>query len=161
MKRVAMLAAALLILIATPAMALTQDEAQQIANDAGCNVPVVIYTWPTIPDWNAFYGQPSPWWPVQIGLVNMQELPESWQQLILYHEIGHCLQGGGEWEADKYAIRMMADRGLDGSAIMHDMWAWESNRSEYLGSAGSSHGLFTHRITRGWLNRWFPTHEGA
>jgi len=147
-------AALLILLVAGPALALTQDEAQHVVNASGCPAEAHVLTWAWTDDWNAFYAYNMFDGGGTIGLINFHLVPdERWKRFVLHHEIGHCLQGRGEWEADAYAIRQMAKEGLDGSDIQAQIWAWDYGRNGYLGDADSPHGLLTHRIVRGWLNR--------
>lgn len=152
MKRALIAAAALLALMVSPAMALTQDEAQQITKDAGCNADTQFVFNPWFPAWNAYY-QGYGDGEGRIRLINMTDMSDDQQHFVLLHEIGHCLQGGGEWEADHYAIRKMAELGKDGSMIAADVWAELYREYGYKGDKDSPHGLLTERIVRGWLNR--------
>lgn len=151
MKYGPMVVVALLALaVASPVMALTQDEAQQITKEAGCPAETSFVEWP-ISGWNAGYGQLIDG-PV-ILLINMENMSHPQQLLVLYHEIGHCLGAKDEWDADKYAIRQIAQHGLDGAEIADTLWADGYRDDGFVGDADDVHGLTTERSTRGRLNR--------
>lgn len=160
-----LLLALALCLLAAPAAALTQREATDLVADTGCTADVVTIAAPEMSGFNAFYS-----WSHHIGLINFDRIPRSWQLLILYHESWHCLQrmhygfpGGHatEWDADGYAISRLSDHGLDGAEVNAGLWAYVYNATGYLGEDAEVHGLVTHRIMRGWLNRAAAHVEGA
>lgn len=163
MKCLLIAAVALLILASvSPALALTQDEAQALVTATGCHADVKFINEPRMPGFNAFYS-----WSGHILLINLDNAPDSWQRFILYHETGHCLQVESrdvyrianrgvselEWDADAYAIRMMERAGYDAQAIQEDVWAWVYRNWGAEGSRDSAHGKLVDRITRGRLNR--------
>lgn len=152
-------AALLALLVASPVQALTQDEAQQMVDSVGCKATVSMY-----PDesFNAYY---SPYG--FIHLYGFDKLPETWQRYVLWHEVGHCIQmredawrklaSRGpheiEWDADAYAIRKMAEEGIDGAEVNEAIWAWVYQQYGWEGYDRGAHGTSVDRITRGRLNR--------
>lgn len=150
MKRGLMVAAALLILaLASPALALTQDEAQQLVSATGCTAPVTYVESPYNDGFNAFY---SPMYNRIVG-INFSRLPDSWQRMIMLHEAGHCLGIDNEWDADKFAIRQLAEYGIDGSEVSQEIWASLYRQYEIVGDANEEHGLVVERSVRSRLNR--------
>lgn len=167
-KWVILAAVLLMLLVASPAMALTQDEAQQMVKSVGCTADVFErYAL----SFNAYYDSSEH----VIVLMGLQHLPESWQRFILWHETGHCLQMQSgrlsslrykgryevEWDADAFAIRQLAEEGVDGADLNHDIWGQLYRQYKYEGHEYDSHGTSVARITRGHLNRWVVKHQGA
>ena len=100
--------AACLILIPVTATKASSHWTQELVSSLGCTATV---TSTDSSKFNAYYN-PNNHSIVTIGFDN---LPLRWQQLILLHETGHCLQFQGswppaagkyemEWDADAYAI---------------------------------------------------------
>jgi len=162
LKRVLIAAVALLVLaFASPASALTQDEAQQMAQSVGCQATVRAMN--SYEGFNAYYDSVSN----AIYLINFSVIPESWQRLIAWHEIGHCLQWKEgrqvklreaglyerEWDADRFAIEMLTNEGIDGAELNASIWADIYRQFNYAGDADEAHGTLVGRITRGNLNR--------
>lgn len=167
MKYGLMVVAALLaLLVASPVAALTQDEAQQMVNSVGCVAEVSVVA---REDFNAYYGYG------RIFLYGFENLPEVWQRYVLWHEIGHCIQAREgvwnklqakgpyeiEWDADAYAIRKMAEEGIDGAEVNEAIWAWVAQTYDWKGTKNGAHGTSVDRITRGRLNRVITHVEGA
>ena len=161
-----LIAAAALLAFVSPAWALTQDEAQQRASSVGCTATVVTVE---STGFNAYYNQYNH----EVILVGFDTLPETWQKLILWHEIGHCLQSQAgefgslrakgpyelEWDADRFAIRQLAEEGIDGADLNATIWATVYQQYDYKGDEYDSHGTTVDRITRGNLNRVFTRVE--
>lgn len=168
MKRGLMTAVMLLILlVSVPAMALTVDEAQNMATKVGCPARVEFTTDPNTP-FNGYFGRSYDG--LVIVMVNPETLPDSWAKLIFWHEVGHCKQymewgfpdgHEREWDPDAFAIKMLAEEGLDGADLNAEVWAYVNRRYGYTGSDENVHGLVVHRIVRGWLNRTFYRLEAA
>lgn len=147
----------LLVLVASPAMALTQDEAQSMVASSGCTAPVRMVEYP-FTGLNAYYNMRDH----EVVLINFDSAPELWQRLIVYHETWHCRQvtkyglpGGHntEWDADAYAIKRLGEEGIDGAELNAVVWSTIYRRSGREGDDDDSHGLFVERIIRGLLNR--------
>ncbi len=150
MKRGLMVAAALLILaLASPALALTQDEAQQLVAATGCTAPVTFIESPMYDGFNAYY---SPMMNRIVG-INFSQLPDPWQRLIMLHEAGHCMGIRDEWDADKFAIHELAKYGLDGTEISDALWSYMYRVYGAVGDKDEEHGLVVERAVRGRLNR--------
>lgn len=158
------------LLIPAPTAADSSSWETELVASLGCTATVRKF-----PAWfgiNAYY---SPW-THSIGLIGLDALPLDWQRLIVAHETAHCLQAQQgefdtlrargpheiEWDADSFAFKVLADRyGVDGAEVSHDIWAWAYHASGFTGDDNSPHGLFTHRITRGYLNQASYYHQGA
>lgn len=97
------------LLLATPAAALTQDEATAWARWTGCKAEVTVVT-----DTNFIMAYYSPWDPAVV-LWGLSGFDESIQLGILLHELAHCIQHQTgrlygrdivdiEWEADAMGL---------------------------------------------------------
>ncbi len=168
MKRALIAAAALLVFaFASPALALTRDEAQQIVKSSGCDAKVYMFD---SEQFNAYYAYDPYTNEEAIVAIGFNNLTEPAQRLILYHETWHCLQvhvygwpdgHDREWDADWYAIKRMAEEGVDGAELNAQLWAWIYNTYGFTGDDNEVHGLLTHRVTRGWLNQAYFRLESA
>ena len=161
-----LIAAAALLAFVSPAWALTQDEAQQMAKLVGCTATVESRPSTEV---NAYYNSDSH----EVVMIGFSNLPESWQRIILWHEVGHCLQWQDdrygalrakgpyelEWDADRFAIRQLAAEGIDGAELNSTIWADIYRQSKYEGDPDDTHGTLVGRITRGNLNRVFTRIE--
>lgn len=143
--------------------------AQPLVTSLGCTATVTSID---SSSFNAYYSPSNN----EIVLIGFNNIPDSWQRLILLHETGHCIQyqtgeypvlrGRGpyevEWDADAYAIRQLYELyGVDGAELNHEIWAHLYRQFGYEGDVYDSHGLSTSRITRGHLNKVTTHIEGA
>lgn len=165
-------AALLALAFFSQAEALSADEGQRMARSVGCDAKV--YSLPSSQQFNGFYAEDMYEGPV-IVFVGFENLSEPWQRFIAWHEIGHCVQrkyenwsalvASGpqevEWGADAFAIKMLANEGIDGALLNEEMWTTLYNQYAFEGYRDGPHGLSTWRITRGNLNRIISKHEGA
>lgn len=153
-----MVAVALLAcLVTSPALALNASDVEQMAKSVGCTASIEEYQDDTNPV-NAGYFP----WQRAIKILNFHLIPESWQRMIAWHEIGHCLQFQNEefnedpgdipynveWDADEFAIKQMAKERVDGTSILRDFFHWLYLRYGVTGRADESHGTTVDRITR-------------
>jgi hypothetical protein len=163
-----MIAAALLIIglwFATPATAMTADEARDLVADQGCTADVVVMESDDgLP--NAFY---SAMYHLVILTPEMMELPDPWVRAIILHESAHCLQftqAGDllfpvteyplEWDADTYMVKRGADYGWDTATSFEEALQWIYDTYGFEGRADDSHGTFVDRMQHLELNRWLP-----
>lgn len=156
--------AACLTLTGVPVTKASTPWTQELVTSLGCTATVHSID---SSKFNAYYDQINH----QIITIGFNNLPLSWQRLILLHETGHCLQFQGswppaagkyemEWDADAYAIRKMGELyGVDGADLNAEIWATIYQQYGYEGDPDDSHGLSTERITRGNLNRTTPRIE--
>lgn len=140
---------------------------QELVTSLGCAATVTSID---SSGFNAYYSPMSD----EIVLIGFNNIPESWQRLILLHETGHCIQWQNgemprllargpyeiEWDADAYAIRQLdAVYGIDGAALNAEIWGQLYRQFGYKGDIDDSHGTSVGRITRGNLNRVAPRIE--
>ncbi len=168
--------ALLVLLFASPALALTQDEAQAVVNSTGCTATVKFDTG----GFNAYYISPVTIFGILPGdgviiLDGMEDLSDKAQTFILLHESGHCMQvmhgreyyedGHGiysrEYDADEFAIDRFAERGWDGAEMQHELFAYLYSRFNKNGDADDVHGLLVDRIMHGYLHRRVVAIQGA
>jgi hypothetical protein len=150
---------------ATPTLSTSQM--QELVSSVGCTATV------TSSESSSFNAAYIPWGH-RIITIGFENLPARWQQLILLHEAGHCLQSQNgefqtllnrgpyeiEWDADAFAIRKMGELyGVDAADLNHEVWAYLYHEYGYEGDLDDSHGLSVERITRGNLNRTTPRIE--
>ena len=157
--------AALVFALASPAGALTQPEAQEMARSVGSDAKVYMVK-NGDGEFNGYYTVDM-WEGPVIVLIGFEHLSEPAQRFIAWHEIGHSLQYKNgefgalrargpyevEWDADAFAIRQMSYEGVDGALVSEELWAYLYNRYRYKGKVDGPHGLSTGRVTRGNLNR--------
>lgn len=159
--------AACLTLIPVTATKASSHWTQELVSSLGCTATVTSID---SSSFNAYYN------PMDHGitLIGFDNLPLSWQRLILIHETGHCLQAQAgsfeslrargpyeiEWDADAFAIRKLGEiYGLDGAALNAEVWATLYQQYGYEGDQYDVHGTSVDRITRGNLNRTTPRLE--
>lgn len=151
------LALSFALALVAPVAAMTQPEAQALARWAGTDVPV-SYAETAGTDVTAYFD--VDWLGVDphILLVLPERWPESWKQLVLFHEVRHAVQfrlgrlGDDavvkELEADYYAVMAGCARGIQVSDWLA-VWSWF--RSEFGYDGDDSHGSLDDRLRMGTL----------
>lgn len=94
-----------------------------------------------------------------IGAKDRSDLPREIAEMILFHEIGHCLQQQAgmfeamtpiiviELDADRWAADLACGMGRDGQRLLHDLMVWAKEVFDYDGDPW--HGSLAQRIAQG------------
>jgi hypothetical protein len=147
----ALIVAAVILLVAVHAFALTNEQATEIARAAGFPGPVeVIAVDGEFPN-GVFVPYLGPHG--TILLAQPADFPDRWMAVILFHEIGHYRQGVSgrlygrpmierEWEADVIGARIGCSLGLKLQDIA-DLWQYMYT---LVGNRESDHGLLMPRV---------------
>lgn len=155
MRRALAALAVALILFALPAAAGDKrEEALQILKWTGCQAQLV--TNEGVPALQSHYSLWSH--TVFLGTADYPGLIPDFEELILLHEIGHCLQAQEgvvlalgtverELDADRRAADMLCARHKDGKRILHDIMVWAKRAFGYDGDPW--HGTLAERIAQG------------
>jgi hypothetical protein len=119
---------------------------------AGCEARLV--TRDDIPTAASIYSPER--YTLYIGTEETEGLRSELAEMILFHEIGHCLQDqmGGiepgvrtELDADRYAAQLACALGRDGVALLREVFEWARGNFGYDGDPG--HGTLAQRISQG------------
>lgn len=133
------------------------DSPEAMARWAGCKAEVIEMENQSV--LSSYY---APLWEqMYIGMDN-EDVPLETQQIIIFHEIGHCLQDqeiqigplleqGGrqmvELDADRRAADLACRRGQDGRRMLREAFLWAKKTFGYDGD--DSHGTLAERISQG------------
>lgn len=94
-----------------------------------------------------------------IGTKDTADLPQEVAEMVLFHEIGHCLQHQAglfnepiprvvvELDADRWAADLACGLHRDGKRLLHDIFVWAYETLGYEGDPG--HGTLAQRIAQG------------
>lgn len=155
MKRFLALSLALVLLLAIPASAdHRQAGYEEIVRWAGCRA--TLYTDDTESITGSFYTSRTH--ALYIGTLDEPGLSPELARMVLYHEIGHCLQEQSdlftgtsalyrELDADRWAADLACARGEDGVRLLRDLFLWAKEHYEYDGDP--AHGTLEQRISAG------------
>jgi len=156
MKRsfIALTAAAIVLVFATAAVANHRDESiNALVKQLGCEADVFTFDNVTAarsafsPMNNSLY----------IGTEDDPSLPAEVADMIVLHEIGHCLQLQDgtifvmdevslELDADRRSVDMACSIGRDGRSLQFLLWKWVNEKFGYVGD--SKHGTIAERIAQ-------------
>ena len=155
MKRL-LIACLTLVMLSIPAGAThRQSTYADIVSWAGCRAALV--TDDTRHIFSSHYNYPSK--TLYIGTADAAELAQELAEMVLFHEIGHCLQHQTgmldapiplmmiELDADRWAAELACGLGKDGKRLLHDLFVWAYETQGYEGD--SAHGTLTQRIAQG------------
>jgi hypothetical protein len=147
-------AAALVLVFATAAVANHRDESiASLVKQLGCAATVQTYD-DVSPVRSAFSPLNNT---LYIGTEDDPTLPVEVADMIVLHEIGHCLQlqDGTVWTGDTLTLELDADRrsvdlacsiGRDGRSLQFRLWKWVNEKFGYVGD--HSHGTIAERIAQ-------------
>jgi len=92
-----------------------------------------------------------------VGTKQLPGLRPEMAEMVLFHEIGHCLQAQAglgdlptlvlELDADRQAADLACGLGRDGRQLLHDLFVWALKTYDYDGDP--SHGTLVQRISQG------------
>jgi hypothetical protein len=156
MKRLVTALVTVLLILAVPVVAEhRQDSYADIVKWAGCEANLVTSDERQIIE--SFYSPGKH--TLYIGTRDVEGLPQSVAVIVLYHEIGHCLQAQSgllttwlpriylELDADRWAADLACARHLDGKRMLHDIMVWAYKTYGYEGDY--DHGTLAQRIAQG------------
>jgi hypothetical protein len=160
MKRYLFVIPLIVSLVASPVLAEhRQVPHEKVIKWAGCQAQLV--TSDVIPIAGSAYAPYAH--TLYIGTLEAMDTPEFVHQIILFHEIGHCLQfqdgvlyemgtPDRELDADRWAADLACAIGLDGRQMLHDVMVWAKKTFDYDGDY--AHGTLQQRIEAGNMARW-------
>ena len=147
---------ALIVLVAFPATAThRQAPYEEIIRWARCTAALVTSDERGVVE--SYYAPYSH--QLYVGTQDRADLPQRLAEMILFHEIGHCLQRQAglfdgsfsrvqiELDADRWAAEIACSLGRDGKRDLHDLFVWAKETFGYEGDP--DHGTLIQRIAQG------------
>ena len=144
------------VALVVPATAAHQQISYEvIAAWAGCRATLVTNDDASI--LNSHYTLAPP--TLSIGTQPVDGLPQDVAEMVLFHEIGHCLQHQAglfnepiplvvvELDADRWAAELACGMHRDGKRLLHDIFVWAHEQFGYNGDP--AHGTLAQRIAQG------------
>lgn len=134
-----------------------QADYETIVRWAGCKATLVTDDTQSVLD--SHYSYSPAIGALSIGTREYPGLSQELAEMVLFHEIGHCLQhqagllDGGlpvivtELDADRWAADLACGLGRDGKGLLHDIFVWAYVTFGYEGDW--MHGTLNQRIAQG------------